>query len=158
MGFVELKGWVKPTPTFLTWFPQNDVAGTRNQIGLVKPHSTPIRIPEDMGIVWESYHKGVPLLGVPGNTLDVCWMMFLPYAHCSLLQVVLGCGLNGYLNTKPNRVFGGLGIVHFESWCLGEKGYPTYSHLGWPTFLDKPTFDLWYLRLRIPRKNETLML
>ena len=25
----------------------------------------------DMGIVWEAYHKGVPLLGVPGITLDV---------------------------------------------------------------------------------------
>ncbi len=24
-----------------------------------------------MGIVWEAYHKGVPLLGVPGITLDV---------------------------------------------------------------------------------------
>ncbi len=83
-----------------------------------------------MGIVWESYHKGVPLLGVPGITLDVCLMMFLPYAHCSLLQVVLGCGLNGYLNTEPNRVFGALGIVHFESWCVGVGKNPTYSHLG----------------------------
>ena len=27
-------------------------------------HTTPIRIPKDMGIVWEAYHKGVPLLGV----------------------------------------------------------------------------------------------
>ena len=33
-------------------------------------HTTPIRIPKDMGIVWEAYHKGVPLLGVPGITLD----------------------------------------------------------------------------------------
>ena len=24
-----------------------------------------------MGIAWEAYHKGVPLLGVPGITLDV---------------------------------------------------------------------------------------
>ena len=24
-----------------------------------------------MGIVWEAYHKGVPLLGVPGITLDM---------------------------------------------------------------------------------------
>ena len=24
----------------------------------------------DMGIVWETYHKGVPILGVPGITLD----------------------------------------------------------------------------------------
>ncbi len=28
-------------------------------------HTIPIRFPEDMGIVWEAYHKGVPLLGVP---------------------------------------------------------------------------------------------
>ena len=34
-------------------------------------HTTPIRIPKDMGIVWESYHKGVPLLGVPGITLGI---------------------------------------------------------------------------------------
>ena len=31
--------------------------------------TTPIRIPKDMGIVWETNHKGVPLLGVPGITL-----------------------------------------------------------------------------------------
>ena len=31
---------------------------------------TPIRNPKDMGIVWEAYHKGVPLLGVPGITLE----------------------------------------------------------------------------------------
>ena len=36
--------------------------------------------------------------------------MQFPYAHCSLLQVVLGCGLNGYLNTLRNRVFEALGI------------------------------------------------
>ena len=24
-----------------------------------------------MGIVWEAYHKGLPLLGVPGITLDI---------------------------------------------------------------------------------------
>ena len=34
-------------------------------------HTTPIRIPKDMGIVWEAYHKGVPLLGVPENPIDV---------------------------------------------------------------------------------------
>ena len=32
-------------------------------------HTTPTRIPKDMGMVWEAYHKGVPLLGVPGITL-----------------------------------------------------------------------------------------
>ena len=33
-------------------------------------HTTPIRIPKDMGMVWEASHKGVPLLGVPGITLE----------------------------------------------------------------------------------------
>ena len=46
-------------------------------------HTNPIRIPKDTGIkweskrilkdmeiVWETYHKGVRLLGVPGNTTD----------------------------------------------------------------------------------------
>ena len=33
-------------------------------------HTTPIRIPKDMGMVWEAYHKGVPLLGVPENPID----------------------------------------------------------------------------------------
>ena len=28
------------------------------------------RIPKDMGMVWEAYHKGVPLLGVPEISLD----------------------------------------------------------------------------------------
>ena len=36
-------------------------------------HTTPIRIPKDMGIVWETYHKGVPILEVPENTLDSNW-------------------------------------------------------------------------------------
>ena len=40
-------------------------------------HTTPIRIPKDMGIVWEAYHKGVPLLGVPGITLDRIFAKFL---------------------------------------------------------------------------------
>ena len=32
---------------------------------ILVPNPTPIRIPKDMGIVWEVYHKGV--LGSPGN-------------------------------------------------------------------------------------------
>ncbi len=31
-------------------------------------HTTPIRIPKNMGIVLEACHKGVPLLGVPGKS------------------------------------------------------------------------------------------
>ena len=40
-------------------------------MGPVYSHTTPIRIPKDMGIVWETSHKGVPLLKVPGHILDV---------------------------------------------------------------------------------------
>ncbi len=36
-------------------------------------HTIPIRIPKDMGIVWEAYHKGVPLLGVPENPTEKSW-------------------------------------------------------------------------------------
>ena len=31
-----------------------------------------------MGIVWEASHKGVPLLGVPGITLDFAVVLFPP--------------------------------------------------------------------------------
>ena len=33
-----------------------------------------------MGIVWEAYHKGVPLLGVPENPID-------PFSGANLLSV-----------------------------------------------------------------------
>ena len=50
-------------------------------------HTTPIRIPKDMGMVWEAYHKGVPLLGVPGITLDVCVKSFTS-CEVSTFQIV----------------------------------------------------------------------
>ena len=31
-------------------------------MGPLGPHTVPIRIPKDMGIVWQAYHKGVSLL------------------------------------------------------------------------------------------------
>ena len=34
-------------------------------------HTIPIRIPKDMGIVWEAYHKGVWLLEAPGITIEL---------------------------------------------------------------------------------------
>ena len=40
------------------------------KLPILFPNPTPIRIPKDMGIVWEAYHKGVPLLGVPGITIE----------------------------------------------------------------------------------------
>ena len=36
-----------------------------------------------MGIVWEAYHKGVPLLGVPGTTLDTRIIVFLVGNPCT---------------------------------------------------------------------------
>ena len=34
------------------------------------PYKLPISLGILMGIVWEAYHKGVPLLGVPENPID----------------------------------------------------------------------------------------
>ena len=36
-------------------------------VGRFHPYYSHVRIPKDMGIVSETYHKGVPLLGVPEN-------------------------------------------------------------------------------------------
>ena len=38
-------------------------------------HSIPIFLGIFMGVVWEAYHKGVPLLGVPENPIDSCLKM-----------------------------------------------------------------------------------
>ena len=46
-------------------------------------HTIPIRIPKDMGIVWEEYHKGVPLLGVPGITRSPEEVTFLQMSRAS---------------------------------------------------------------------------
>ena len=43
-------------------------------------HTTPIRIPKDMGMVWEASHKGVPLLGVPEK---------FPYSTCAITLPLL---------------------------------------------------------------------
>ena len=57
-------------------------------------HTTPIRIPKDMGMVWEASHKGVPLLGVPEkfpyqpvlfSSLD----MFFTLTACDLFFMTL---------------------------------------------------------------------
>ncbi len=48
-------------------------------------HTTPIRIPKDMGIVWEAYHKGVPLVGFPENPIEWWfsgkWLVFEKELH-----------------------------------------------------------------------------
>ena len=46
------------------------------------------KLPKDMGIVWEAYHKGVPLLGVPGITLD-CIISFVIVSPHSFFHVLV---------------------------------------------------------------------
>ena len=64
-------------------------------------HTTPIRIPKDMGIVWETYHKGVPLLGVPENTLDDCAGGVLPNSTYQPTNLCV------FYNKVSTRWFGG---------------------------------------------------
>ena len=40
-------------------------------------HTIPISLGILMGLVWEAYHKGVPLLGVPENPTDLKWVLLL---------------------------------------------------------------------------------
>ena len=50
------------------------------KLPILFPYTIPIRIPKDMGIVWEAYHKQVPLLGVPEDPIDpflsLIWSLF----------------------------------------------------------------------------------
>ena len=56
------------------------------------PIPPPIRIPEDMGMVWEAYHKGIPLLGVPGITLEECVNVAM-LCRCGTLHLDSGLSL-----------------------------------------------------------------
>ena len=59
-------------------------------------HTTPIRIPKDMGMVWEASHKGVPLLGVPEK---------FPYLRQGIVELHLLCkkNLRGISPTNKQR-------------------------------------------------------
>ena len=51
-------------------------------------HKNPERYGNGMGIVWEVYHKGVPLLGVPEITLEIAYVASILkqiYISCSFL-------------------------------------------------------------------------
>ncbi len=61
-------------------------------------HTTPTRIPKDMGIVWEAYHKGVPLLGVLGITLDNIRI----FAENSMGAIATEVGVLSSISTTPN--------------------------------------------------------
>ena len=62
-------------------------------------HTTPIRIPQDMGIAWETYHKGVPLLEIPENPTD---FKFIFLSGSDILMDV-GNSLNPAIDIGPER-------------------------------------------------------
>ena len=72
-------------------------------------HTTPIRIPKDMGIVWETYHKRVPLLGVPENTIDLYLWMYYPSVFADLRKSYLWSwwDLRWVIFCRKARVFSG---------------------------------------------------
>ena len=72
-------------------------------------HTILIRIPKDLGVVWETYHKGVPLLGVPG--LIGRWSHnlqgFLPLRWCGIsainsMSIVFFVLTNHFTAKQPN--------------------------------------------------------
>ena len=44
-------------------------------------HKLPTIYGSGMGMVWEASQKGVPFLGVPGNSLNVCQVDLVPQGH-----------------------------------------------------------------------------
>ena len=40
-----------------------------------------------MGIVWETYHKGVPLLGVPGITLEKSLVVLIHFMVLLMAEI-----------------------------------------------------------------------
>ena len=73
--------WVTPSPTLDPWIMSEGFSRTPKN-------------PEDMGMVWETYHKGVPLLGVPGITLDPWIRMSWSCLHIDRIN---GTGIFNYM-------------------------------------------------------------
>jgi len=47
-----------------------DMGPPYGKLPILFPYHSQSRIPKEMGIVWEACHKGVPVLMVPGITID----------------------------------------------------------------------------------------
>ena len=58
-------------------------------------HTTPIRIPKDMGMVWEAYHKGGPIAGGP-------WKIPLHFGTHET-QIYHPLARVDYSRSRPNR-------------------------------------------------------
>ena len=80
------RGCHQPQPASLEPRNQWDFKGPPILVPLWAPyysHTTPIRIPQDMGIVWEAYHKGVP-----GITFDKISLLSIIVHGCPFVQFV----------------------------------------------------------------------
>lgn len=53
------------------------------------PHTIPMCLGILIGILWEAYHQGIPLLGVPGMTLDLLLIDFDLYSESPIMHVSL---------------------------------------------------------------------
>ena len=51
-------------------------------------HTTPIRIPKDMGMVWEAYHKGGPIVGGPWKIPLYNWWIAIYGPLCKLCDTL----------------------------------------------------------------------
>ena len=159
-----------PPPSFspLRFFPTNltTPACQTHSSGVAKPHGgtqrravhlnengkmhsfPPIRIPKDMGIVWETYHKGVPLLGVPENTLDFFPRSFFGGIKYLDQQKKTGPKKNGGVAKCLGRNSEEDGFFRFGKFCvlaklpemLKEFGYFGGGFFCWEdVFLGKTT-------------------
>ena len=72
---IALRGLNPPYRNYIQW----EFSGTPKDMGTpengkLDPYHSHIfkdSCGSGMGIVWEAYHKGVPLLGVPENPIDI---------------------------------------------------------------------------------------
>ena len=85
-------------------------------------HTIPISLGILMGVVWESYHKGVPLLGVPENPIEISKFI--------VSSIYTSCHWN--LRVYPVQEIAGLieGLPPTTSLQYGPLR-PTISWLGW---------------------------
>ena len=122
-------------------------------------HTIPVRIAKDMGMVWEGYHKGVPLLGVSGSTLEISslfirtlssWLSPTHTCHCYWWE---GEHPNVYMQLYMHRYFqcprGYAGIyidMQVSIWQYVSKSL----RREWPLLL--LVFHIVDLRKSLPRK------
>ncbi len=94
-------------------------SGTPKDMGPPKmvsgTHTIPISLGILMGIVWEAYHKGVPLLGVPGITLDKLMLGLLGIYWSNFMGNICRYFCWGRHRNRLSKIFRELGITTISS-------------------------------------------